>query len=199
MSNMPDTQYSLLARLSDPSDREAWYQFAELYQPVIYRLARGRGFQDADAQDLAQQVLISVARAIPDWRKHSEQTLFRHWLKKVTKNAVLNALSRGAKEGVAETSVLVSISNQASCDSSLEKQIDTEYRREVYRKAAAVVQEQVKESTWEAFRRSTILGESPEVVSKSIGLSIGSIYVARSRVLSKLRSAVTEIERGLES
>lgn len=199
MSNIPDTQYSLLARLSDPSDREAWYQFAELYQPVIYRLARGKGLQDADAQDLAQQVLMSVARAIPNWRKYSEQTLFRHWLKKVTKNTILNALSRSPKEGVAASSILIGLSGTGGSDSDLERQIDAEHHREIYRKASAVVQQQVQETTWEAFRRSAILGQSPSQVSQSTGLSVGSVYVARSRVLSKLRDAVGKIEKSLDS
>ncbi|MEP3481153.1 MAG: sigma-70 family RNA polymerase sigma factor [Fuerstiella sp.] len=199
MSDIPDTQYSLLARLSDPSDREAWQQFADLYQPVIYRIARGRGFQDADAQDLAQQVLMSVSRAIPGWKKTSAETRFRHWLKKVTRNAALNALTRGPKESAAASSVLVAIQNDAHADSALEQQIDVEHRREVYRQAAVIVQQQVQPVTWDAFRRSTLLNQSVTEVSQQTGLTVGSVYVARSRVLSRLRAAVAEIEKGLES
>lgn len=199
MNDIPDTQYSLLARLSNPSDREAWQQFADLYQPVIYRIARGRGFQDADAQDLAQQVLISVAGAIPSWKKTSAQTRFRHWLKKVTKNAALNALTRGPKETVAASSKLVAIQNDVVVDSELEKQIDDEHRREVYRQAAEIVQRQVQPATWDAFRRSTLLDQSAEEVSEQTGLTVGSVYVARSRVLSKLRETVAAIEERLES
>lgn len=198
MNDIPDTQYSLLARLSDPSDREAWQQFADLYQPVIYRIARGRGFQDADAQDLAQQILMSVAGAIPSWKKTSAQTRFRHWLKKVTKNAALNALTRGPKETVAASSKLVAIQNDVFVDSELEKQIDDEHRREVYRQAAEIVQRQVQPATWDAFRRSTLLDQSAEEVSEQTGLTVGSVYVARSRVLSKLRETVAAIEERLE-
>lgn len=199
MSEIPDTQYSLLARLADPSDREAWQQFADLYQPVIYRIARGRGFQDADAEDLAQQVLISVAGAIPGWKRTSAETRFRHWLKKVTKNAALNALTRGPKETVAASSMLVAIQNDCDVDSDLEKQIDDEHRREVYRQAAVIVQRQVQPATWDAFRRSTLLNQSVNEVSQQTGLTVGSVYVARSRVLSRLRAAVAEIQKGLES
>lgn len=198
MSDIPDTQYSLLARLSDPSDQEAWQQFADLYQPVIYRIARGRGFQHADAQDLAQQVLISVAAAIPNWKKSSAETRFRHWLKKVTKNAALNALTRGPKELVAASSVLMAIQNDLHVDANLEKQIDEEHRREIYRQAAEIVQKQVLPATWDAFRRSALLNESAEQVSQQTGLTIGSVYVARSRVVSRLRATVAEIEKGLE-
>lgn len=199
MSDIPDTQYSLLARLSDPLDREAWQQFADLYQPVIYRIARGRGFQHADAQDLAQQVLISVAGAIPDWKKTSAETRFRHWLKKVTKNAALNALTRGPKESVAASSVLIAIQNDVQVDAALEKQIDKEHRREIYRQAAEIVQKQVLPVTWDAFRRCTLLDQPAEQVSQQTGLTIGSVYVARSRVLSRLRAVVADIEKRLDS
>jgi hypothetical protein len=81
LSEIPETRDSLLVRLKDPGDREAWDQFSVLYRPVIYRIARARGLQDADAQDLVQQVLMAVASAIPRWQRGGEHVRFRHWLR----------------------------------------------------------------------------------------------------------------------
>ena len=67
--DFPETRDSLIAQVKDPLNREAWDQFASIYRPVIYRLARRKGLQDADAQDLAQQVLISVSLSIGRWEK----------------------------------------------------------------------------------------------------------------------------------
>ncbi len=67
LTEFPETRDSLLAQVRSPANREAWDQFALLYRPVIYRLARQRGLHDADAQDLAQQVLMAVASAIGNW------------------------------------------------------------------------------------------------------------------------------------
>lgn len=200
MNNLPDTQYSLLARLSDPQDREAWEQFIDIYRPVIYRLARGKGLQDADAQDLAQQVLISVSAAIPDWQRTSDHTRFRHWLKKVVRNAALNALTRGqGKHLLGGTSLLNAVSEEGNLHAELEQQIDAEHRREVFRKASTIVQQQVQAATWQAFQLSAIQNLSVEKVAAETGLSIGAVYIARSRVLSRLRQTVEAIEKELQS
>ncbi len=98
LTEIPDTRDSLLVRVRDPSDQEAWEQFAGIYRPVAYRLARARGMQDADAEELAQSVLMKIARAIPSWESTSPQGRFRHWLRRVAKNAVINALSRRPKD-----------------------------------------------------------------------------------------------------
>src|ERR1700716_2498865 len=94
LTEFPETRESLLVQVRSPANREAWDQFALIYRPVVYRLARHRGLQDADAQDLAQHVLMAVASAIGSWEKSNESVRFRHWLRRVARNAIVNALSR---------------------------------------------------------------------------------------------------------
>ena len=94
MTEFPETRDSLLVQVRSPANCQAWDEFALTYRPVIYRLARRKGLQDADAQDLAQRVLIAVAAAIGRWEKMNESVRFRHWLGRVARNAILNALSR---------------------------------------------------------------------------------------------------------
>ena len=69
VTDFPETRESLIVRVKDPDDRDAWEQFVGMYRPVVYRVARRRGLQEADAQDLAQHVLMSVAGAIDQWEK----------------------------------------------------------------------------------------------------------------------------------
>ena len=80
MSASPETRASLLIRLKDQADDEAWFEFTEIYRPVIYRLACRRGMQPADADDLVQQVLTAVARVIDRWEADPERARFRTWL-----------------------------------------------------------------------------------------------------------------------
>ena len=80
-SEFPDTRASLLLKMQVGVDNVAWQEFVSTYRPIIYRLARKRGLQDADAQDLAQQVLISIAGSIERWKKNNESVRFRHWLR----------------------------------------------------------------------------------------------------------------------
>ena len=90
----PETRNSLLLQVRDASNQEAWDEFAAIYRPVICRLAVLKGLQPADAEDLAQQVLVSVAGAIDRWEPDAERAKFRTWLRRVADNAILNALTR---------------------------------------------------------------------------------------------------------
>ena len=90
MTPFPETRESLIVQVKDPSNRLAWERFVAIYQPVIYRIAIARGLQDADAHDLTQQVLIAVASSIGRWEKSGETKRFRHWLRRVARNAIVN-------------------------------------------------------------------------------------------------------------
>lgn len=109
MQEFPETRDSLIVQVQNPLNREAWDQFATIYRPVIYRLARQKGLQDADAQDLAQQVLYAVSRAIGRWEKLDPPVKFRHWLRRVVRNAILNTLSRKPHDGAAGGSVAMAL------------------------------------------------------------------------------------------
>ncbi len=195
MPEIPNTRQTLLARLEDQSDRDAWEQFSALYAPVIYRLARGRGLQDADAQDLTQKVLIAVASAIPRWQSTNDGTRFRHWLRRVTKNATINALTRRPRDlAVGGSSRIDLLREYPEPDSATDQQIDWESRRQAYRVAAIEVRREVQAETWEAFARTVIDGESVQSVAKSTGKSVGAIYVAKCRVLNRLRQLAREFE-----
>jgi RNA polymerase sigma-70 factor (ECF subfamily) len=74
---VPETRPSLILRVRDANDADAWNQFATLYRPVILRLARRKGIQAADAEDLAQQVLLSVAGAMERWQPDQQRARFR--------------------------------------------------------------------------------------------------------------------------
>lgn len=94
MQPWPDTSDSLIVRLQNPADRQAWNEFACLYEPLIFRFARRSGLQDADAQDITQRVLWTVARAADRWEPGTVRGRFRGWLATVTRNAVINMVHR---------------------------------------------------------------------------------------------------------
>ncbi len=192
MSNMPETRHSLIALIQDPANREAWEEFSLVYRPVVYRLARARGLQDADADDLAQQVLVSIAQAIPDWRRQPNAR-FRHWLSRIARNAIVNALTRGrAGRGVGGSDFNhVVRSVPQPCD--LESQIEYEYQRQIYRRAAQIVRDAVNEDTWLAFLHTVVEGESTEAVARRLGKSIGNVHAARSRMMRRLQNVVREL------
>ncbi len=195
LNEFPETRDSLLVQVKDPENREAWERFAQMYRPVIYRIALARGLQDADAHDLAQQVLMRVACAIGRWEKAHEQTRFRNWLSRITRNAILNALTRRPKDrALGGSSVQDLLEEVPDCDEGTDELIAMEYRRELYLRASELVRPMVTSETWEAFQRTVVEGHEIEDVANDLGKSVGAIYSCRSRVMLRLREAVREME-----
>lgn len=195
MYEVPETRDSLLIRIRNPQDRDAWDQFARIYRPVVYRLTRLRGLQDADAEDLAQNVLMAVAKAIPDWQRSDPNTLFRHWLRRVAKNAIVNALSRQPKDragGGTTAMELLKMQQDNSDESSVE--VDLEYRRQLYRRAAEIVRSRADEVTWLAFSLTMVDGQTIAETARQLDRSEGMVYAARSRIIRRLRNAVRLLE-----
>jgi RNA polymerase sigma-70 factor (ECF subfamily) len=193
MSNMPETRDSLIAQIQDPTNRDAWDQFTQLYRPIVYRLARSRGLQDDDAEDLTQQVLLSVARAIPDWQRQPN-TRFRHWLSRIARNAILNALMRSRRDtATGGSDFLKTLNSLPRGTNELETQIEHEYQRQLYRRAAEIVRESVNEATWLAFVHTVVDGEATEAVAIRLGKTIGNVHAARSRLMRRLQTVVREL------
>lgn len=201
MPEIPDTRESLLIRVRDPQDRDAWDQFASVYRPVVYRMARARGLQDADAQDLAQKVLISVTKAIGDWKPQSAEKRFRHWLRRIAKNALMNALTRQPKDKAGGgTTALALLQAQSATQlesdkvAELEQEIDLEYRRQQYRLAAEIVRNRADEATWLAFSLTMVDGKSIADAAHELGRSAGMVYAARSRIIRRIRDALFDLQ-----
>ncbi len=177
----------------------AWEQFVATYRPVIVRTATKRGMQAADAQDLAQQVLLAVASAIGDWEKREESTRFRHWLARVTRNAIVNALTRGPKDRAAGGSTFQELlAQQRQPDPETVSLIEWEYRRELYLRAARIVKRDVQPDTWRAFQLTVIDGMSNQAAAKELGKTLGTIYTARCRIMQRLRDLIAEMEAAEE-
>lgn len=195
MSDFPETVDSLIVRIRDPSNRAAWDQFEQLYRPVIFRIARAKGLQHADALDLVQQVLISVASAIDRYEKHHGGARFGSWLGRVTRNAILKALSRRPRDRAAGgTDILDVLSEVPSDDPDIDALIHLEHRRELFQRAAEQIRRDVQESTWLAFELTALQQMSIERAAQVLAISTGSVYAARSRVMRRIRNAVVGLE-----
>lgn len=193
MNDFPDTHHSLLVQLRDPANRDAWDRFVETYRPVMVRMALARGMQHADAHDMAQQVLIAVAGAVGNWERRGELVRFRHWLSRVVKNAILNALMRCPLDrAVGGTSVEELLREVEAGDEATLAMLEMEYRREMYLQAAEVVRGEFREDTWQAFAMTVMGGKGIEETAAVLGKSLGAVYTARSRVMYRLRELIAE-------
>jgi RNA polymerase sigma-70 factor (ECF subfamily) len=181
------TRPSLLVRLRDHTDADAWRTFALLYAPLIYGYCRKSGLQDADAADVTQEVLQQVSRSIRGFVYDQEKGRFRDWLRMVTRRKVLRFLER-TRDGAAAAD------RAEPLDGMVESAADAEWTDDFHARILKVALEQVRPrfepSTWRAFERTWVGGEDPREVAQEVGLAIDQVYAAKSRVLKLLRAQV---------
>jgi RNA polymerase sigma factor (sigma-70 family) len=196
MSSAPETRPSLLIRVRDPADQAAWQEFVEIYRPVILRIAQYKGVQAADAEDIAQEVLVAVAKAVEQREHDPKRAKFRTWLHRVANNIILDALTRGKPDrGAGGSSLQAVLAQKESRDGPDSDLLRLEYRREVFRWAARQVRKEFRPETWNAFWLTYIEGMPVEAVAKELAKDLGAIYAARSRVMRRIRRKATEYEQ----
>ena len=195
MSSLPETRASLILRLPDAADARAWDDFAQVYAPLVYRLARRHGLQPADADDVVQDVLSAVARSVGAWLARPDRGQFRPWLLRMAKNLAINSLTRHKHRpiGTGDSNVARMLSQHPE-NGDAAGEFDVEYRRELFLWAAQRVREQIAETTWQAFWLSTVEDKSIATVASQLQMSVGSVYIARSRVMARLREEIKQLE-----
>lgn len=196
MQEAPTTRASLLVRLRDGKDGDAWREFVELYAPVVYGFARKRGLQDADASDLMQEVLRSVAGAVGRLEYDPSRGTFRGWLFTVTRNKLYSFLNgqRRRERGSGDSGAQERLEEQTDPNGDDSAEWDLAYERQLAAMAMQRVRSEFREATWEAFRRTAVEGQDPREVAAALKLSPGSVYVAKSRVLARLREEVRRLQ-----
>ncbi len=195
MSDSPATRPSLLVRIRDARDDAAWSQFVEIYAPLVYGFARRHGLQDADAADLTQDVLRAVSRAVRDLDYDARRGSFRGWLFTVARNEFRDFLAGRKRPG------------QGSGDTDMQRRLhevpapddssawwDQEYERQLFAWAAEQVRGRFQEATWQAFWQTAVEGKSGKEVARGLGLSVAAVYLAKGRVMARLKEQIRQIQ-----
>lgn len=189
------TSPTLLGRLrQQPMDRAAWEQFVDHYGRKIYGWCRRWKLQEADAQDVTQEVLTKLAAKMASFT-YDPNGSFRGWLKTVTYRAWKEFLRQRERacphSGDDEVFALL---QNVEAREDLWKKLEEEYDRELLEEAMARVQVRVRPSTWQAFLLHAMDGQPAADVADGLGLSVAAVFMAKSRVQAMIRKEIAGLD-----
>ncbi len=179
---MPKTSLARLAGCAARGHPDAWDRFVRLYAPLFVRWAPLQGFQGADAEDLAQIVLVKLVRLLPGYERRDSRT-FRGWLFTICRNEARDFRARPATRAPPGPDGLPTVAIHTPSDDPDEG----EYRRHLVRRALELVRPDFAPTTWAAFGRFVFDGRPTPEVARERGVSASAVYLARNRVLTRVR------------
>jgi RNA polymerase sigma-70 factor (ECF subfamily) len=190
------THPSLLLRLRNTTDAEAWQTFVQVYAPVIYGYTRKRGVQDADAADITQDVLTRVSRALRTFEYQPLRGRFRDWLGTVTRHQLLRFLDRQQRQ-----QQVVGDGRAADLEQAIAPEADAEwtaaFHAQLLRAALERIRPHFEADTWRIFERVWQENRPALETAQEVGVTIDKVYAAKMRVLKRLREEILELAEDL--
>jgi len=187
------TRSSLLLRIRDPRDTEAWATFVNVYGPLVYRHCRGRGLHHEDAENVTQEVFARVSQSIRGFEYRPELGRFRDWLGTVTRNEI----NRFLKKEVRAVQGNESVEEEGALGRAAARGEDTawteEFNAHLLETALARSRPHFEEQTWRAFELVWLEKRPAVQVARELKVPIDRVYVAKSRVLERLQQEVHEL------
>lgn len=184
---MNETRASLLQRAAE-GDGASWSHLTTLYQPLIARWLRQNHVSHHDAEDLTQEVLLAVARKLPEFHHNGRLGAFRSWLRTVTVNRARDFWkARHGPRPIRDDEFATILQQLEDPDSLLSREWDRQHDEYLVRCLFDMMAVEFEPSTLAAFRRLALEGATAQEAANELGLSVGAVYVAKSGVLQRIR------------
>jgi RNA polymerase sigma-70 factor (ECF subfamily) len=180
------TPVSLLRRLREAPDQEAWSRFVQLYLPLVCYWGRQYGLQDSDVADLSQEVFALLLRKLPEFC-HDQRRSFRAWLRAVTLNKWRELCRRRRSQGREEGALPEDLASADPAGAAWEG----EHNQYLAAGALKLMQADFDETTWRACWETAVEGRSAAEVARGLGLTPAAVYC--SRVLRRLRDELQDL------
>ncbi len=193
--NGGSTSRSLIARLKE-DDAPAWRDLVHLYSPLIFYWCQKSSLPNQECADIVQDVFRSVVSGISTFHKDKPSDSFRGWLRIITRNKILDHFRKTGREAHAAggTEAQLRLTQTPDIDDELERDPDDlQAEHALYLRAIEMIRKDFKEENWQAFWRVVIDGKSATEVADELGMRPGTVRVAKSRVLKRLRQQLGEL------
>lgn len=194
MSDVPITRPSLLLRVRDLADAEAWREFVRLYTPLVFNHCTRSGLQEADAADVAQEVMRVAAKALPEFRYDPTRGKFRGWLLQTTRHRLHKFFAHQPRTLSLDANGAVEPLRDGEQAADEQARWEKEYRQRLFDWAVEKALPEFQSTTWDAFRLTSVDSLSVKEVAAKLGISVGAVYIARSRVVARLRDLIETVE-----
>lgn len=191
------TSITLLGRVRDLSNQEAWNEFVHRYTPKIFLWCKAFSLQDQDASDVTQQVLMKLVTAMQVFDYDPERGSFRGWLKTVTSNAVRDLIRKKSSNDITGEQALPwleQLGTESAID-ALTRNIESAYQEELLLEAENRVQLRVKPTTWRAYQLQVKQNKTATEVASELSIKVAEVYVAKSRVIKMLRETIESLKQ----
>jgi RNA polymerase sigma factor (sigma-70 family) len=196
-AHLPSTRTTLLARLRcEPTNDRAWGEFVEHYGRHIYRWCRQWKLQDADAEDVTQEILVKLAQKLPGFAYDPSRS-FRGWLKTIAYHAWCDFVDdRRRAQAAGGNRQDQKLLHSLEAREDLIQKLEAAFDHELIETAKARVRLRVAPHTWEAFRLVALEGLPVAEVASRVHMQVAMVYVAKSKVTKLLREEIRKLDDG---
>jgi RNA polymerase sigma-70 factor (ECF subfamily) len=188
------TSYALLRRVQQ-GEAEGWQRLVGLYAPLVLWWCRRAGLRDEDAQDVMQEVFATVSAKVADFRRGAERGSFRRWLCTITRYKIGDHIKacRGRPQAAGGSDVQAALAQLPAADEPSSAADEASERGILCRRILEAVRGEFEPRSWQAAWRTAVEGEQAADVAADLGLSVGAVYTAKSRVLARLRQELRDL------
>ena len=192
---MSDTSASLLQRLREQPQGEAWQRLVGIYTPLLKQWLGRYGLQASDVDDLVQDVLAVVVREMPRFEHNQRAGAFRRWLRTILVNRLRGfwRARENRPQAGGDSDLGQMLDQLEDPQSGLSQLWDKEHDRHVMARLLEQIEAEVRPPTWQAFRRVVLDGKDEETVATELGISVNAVFIAKSRVLARLRREAQDL------
>ncbi len=181
-------------RLKGTHDELAWSEFCETYHPILERMARASGLREQEVPDAVQEIMIAIFRSIATYTPRQHPYAFRGWLAKIARHTAINYLNRKLRPAERNGTNRPDMQVLADGAIGLDERWEQERQRQLMELALIAVAKRVHPKTLAAFWRTVVDEEAVESVARDLEMNVGSIYVARGRIMAQLQQEVRKLE-----
>jgi RNA polymerase sigma-70 factor, ECF subfamily len=186
---MPPTSVSLLERLRDRADSDAWTRMVDLYSPMVRAWLSRYELPQADVDDISQTALGSVVANLPQFHHNGRNGAFRNWLRTITVNSLRQKFrsERARPDDTSKRALVADLNELEDPESRLSKLWDRAHDAQVLRTLLVLAEPEFEAPTWQAFRALMLDGTSPKAVAAQLDMTVNAVLIAKCRVLKRLR------------